>query len=487
MDFLRRWYRNRAAEPWVRPWGLAAPVLVLVVCLPMLRPLRYPYATDARQNENEIARLATVQSIVEHNTIAVDAATYQNIASRVAQTPGPMPALPTQNYNRQSPVLAALLAGPYWVMRRFGLSIDNNLVMVSYLLTLLGVTLPVAMAGGMIYRMGRLFELRRPWRMTLAIACIFGSGLVSYATVLNSNAPAAALVIAACASLFHAAITRHQARASGWLMLAGFTAGFAGVIDLGALVFLVLLVLVILGFAWPRRERLAGIGWYAAGAVPPLVMHVVLTVPLTGSIWPGFLYGQSPQPIAIVTGAPVTPPAADDEDLQSDSTPGALTIFVVRLVDGLLGPHGLLTHFPIVIVSVGGIGAVIHWHWPRATKALAAVCLLGAMLIVLGYAVFDCDWNQPMFATRWFIVFMPMLVYWAGPFLRRPHTPGVWTGAGVLLGFSILVSLLGASAPFTPAKPGQYTAYAALRELFRTPPAQSSPAPPKPKKPTTQR
>ena len=37
---IKRWYRNRVRNPYVRPWGLAAPILVLIVCLPLLRPLR---------------------------------------------------------------------------------------------------------------------------------------------------------------------------------------------------------------------------------------------------------------------------------------------------------------------------------------------------------------------------------------------------------------------------------------------------------------
>jgi hypothetical protein len=347
--------------------------------------------------------------------------------------------------------------------------------MVSYLLTLLGVTLPVALSAGAIYRMGRLFELRRPWRMTLAVACVFGSGLVSYATVLNANAPAAALLIGACASLFHAAITHYRSRAMWWLILAGFSASLAGVIDLGAMIFLLLLSLVILGFSWQRRARMCGIGWYALGAVPPLVLHVVLMMP--GSLIPGFV--RHPQ------SHPATPPSVllpsvieEDEELQSDARPGAVSVTIVRLVDGLLGPHGLIVHFPIVILGVGGIGAVFMRNWPRATKALAAACLASAALIVLTYSIADVDWYQPMFCARWFIVFTPMLVYWCGPFLRRPHTPGTWATAATLLAISILISLLGATAPIVAARPGQYTAWAAAKQLFR-------PATLKPQRPRT--
>jgi hypothetical protein len=44
--------------------------------------------------------------------------------------------------------LSVLLAGPYWVMKQSGLTFDKNPALVAYLLTLIGATIPVAMAAG---------------------------------------------------------------------------------------------------------------------------------------------------------------------------------------------------------------------------------------------------------------------------------------------------------------------------------------------------
>ena len=56
----------------VRPWALASPILVLLLALPMLRPLRSPAAVSS----NELSRLATVQSIVEQHTLAINDSTF---------------------------------------------------------------------------------------------------------------------------------------------------------------------------------------------------------------------------------------------------------------------------------------------------------------------------------------------------------------------------------------------------------------------------
>ena len=76
-----------------------------------------------------------------------------------------------------------------------------------------------------------------------------------------------------------------------------------------------------------------------------------------------------------------------------------------------------------------------------------------------------------MFGPRWFVVFLPLTLFWAGAWLRRPHRATTWVGAAVLLSFSIGVALIGATAPFVKADPGQYTVAAAVRKLVNGDPA----------------
>jgi hypothetical protein len=53
---LRDYVRSFRHRPVVRPWAMAAPILVLVIALPMLRPLRHP----ANLSDDEALRLATI-------------------------------------------------------------------------------------------------------------------------------------------------------------------------------------------------------------------------------------------------------------------------------------------------------------------------------------------------------------------------------------------------------------------------------------------
>ena len=298
--------------------------------------------------------------------------------------------------------------------------------------------------------------------MTLAIAAVFGSGLVSYATVLNSHAPAAFFVLGACGCFFHAGLTKQVVRSYAWIGLAGLCAALAASIDMAAVAYLVLLIGIILAMRWPITSRLSGLIWYVAGAVGPILLHAWLTVPITGDMRPGFLHPEL---------APPPHQAASEAD-ESDRLTYAETV-ALHLADGLLGPHGLLSHFPIVLFGIGGIGAVLHRHWPLPTKVLALISLSAAMVIVIAYVVSGADWAQPMFSVRWFIVFMPLLVYWCGAWLRKSHPPIMWVAAAVLLVFSMLTTILGATAPFVAARDGEYTAYLAARQLIKPPPPKA--------------
>jgi hypothetical protein len=92
-----------------------------------------------------------------------------------------------------------------------------------------------------------------------------------------------------------------------------------------------------------------------------------------------------------------------------------------------------------------------------------------------GYIVLRVDWTQAMFGPRWFIVFLPLVLFWAGAWLRKRHHVVTWSVAGILLVFSVTVSVIGAAAPFVRAEPGQYTVVAALHKLANPTPIEPPP------------
>jgi hypothetical protein len=102
---------------------------------------------------------------------------------------------------------------------------------------------------------------------------------------------------------------------------------------------------------------------------------------------------------------------------------------------------------------------------------MAAVTLAAGGAVIAASVVCRVDWGQAMFGPRWFVVFLPLTLFWSGAWLRRPHRATTWAFAALLLAFSIAVALIGATAPFIRTDPGQYTVAAAVRKLVNGDPA----------------
>ncbi len=438
----------------VRPWALAGPIVILLFCLPLLRPLRHPDPRDI--SDNETARLATVQAIVERGTLALDDAQVRPIARTVIT-------LGNAHYAPQASTMAVLLSGAYWVMTKMGLTFADHGPTVSYVLTLLGVTIPVAACSGLIYRMARVFELSRPRRTLLGLICVFGTGLISYATVLNPHAPAAVLVLCAAACLIHVTRSPSAVRTSPWLMLAGFCAALASAIDIPAIVFLALFLPVILALRWPIRMRVAGVALYVIGLSAPLALHSALTVPVTGDLLPLCYHPELRTDFEEPKPAPAM--IEDDADTFTVSIWQRVGESIGRCLMAIVGEHGLLSHFPILLLGVIGVGKIMHRHWPSATKTLAGASVVGAIVIVIAFATHKTDWREAMFAARWFIVFSPMVMFWTGAWLRKPHRVQSWVFTGTGLAFSVLVSLIGATGPWPREGFDRWTVVGATKNL----------------------
>lgn len=449
IQFLRP-FRDRQI---VRPWALLAPILVLVVALPLLRPIRYPL--QSQTSPDETVGLLAIQSLAERGTLGLEQ--YPTgLRSHYYESSD------HKYYPTQAPTLSFLLSGPYWLMHHWGLSMDNDAALVAYLLTVIGVTLPVAIGAGLVYRMGRLFELARPVRAALATVAAFGSGLVSYATVLNPHAPAAALVLGAAACIIYVLLAPQARHRVVWLLAGGFCAALAAAIDPPAGALGLLMMAIPLAMRVPIGQRLLGVCLYGIGAASPIILYIGLCLP-SGQIQlplPGDVQGA---PMAISSSSSLL--SLDDYDDNTPSVWGFAGRQVDRLNSSLVGSHGLFSHFPVLIFGLLGVGAVMHRHWPTSTKVFAVSTVAGTCVVIAVCILRNVDWTSAMYASRWFIVFTPLLVFWMGAWLRRSHRAITWTLAGAATAFSIVVTVIGSVYPQPPRGYTGYTPIAALHRM----------------------
>ena len=171
----------------------------------------------------------------------------------------------------------------------------------------------------------------------------------------------------------------------------------------------------------------------------------------------------------LAVDAPDVNTDSDSDGIPDDSAPAVgiwqpLFSGIGRTLLALVGGHGVLSHFPVVIVGVLGVTMVMHRHWPTVTKLLAGATLTAAIVVIIAYAAKPWAWKDPMFANRSFVIFMPLMLFWAGAWLRRSHRRASWVWAGSLFTFSAACALVGA---VNPQPPGGYDGYSAASAVAR--------------------
>jgi MFS family permease len=442
-------------RPRVRPWALLTPALVLCVALPLLRPLRHP----AGMSDDELLLVATVRSLVAEHDLALDPAVASTARGGVITVDG-------RFYSAQPPLYAVVLSALSTGLDAAGVRYDRNVDLHLYLLTVLGVTLPTALAGGVAYRVGRAFELPRRWRTLLALLVVMGTGWISYATVLNAHAPAAACLVLSVALLVRAG----AAQAPGWSIASSFGAGafafLAAAFDPPALAAAVPMAFAVIALRLKWPVRVGAVSAWLLGAGFIVAAHTAWTWPLTGDALPGSFHPE----LAVAPAYPKVDPTILDpyDDGPFDDT---LWLSIGRHVNRWLvagfGPHGVLSHFPALLLAVIGTAALLHRHWPIFLKVLALTGLVSTLAVIgVICASRTVNWRDAMFANQWLVAVLPLLMLFAGPFLRRPHGGFTWTLAGLAIGFSVLTSLLGATRPLPPDGFAGYTAYESAKRLI---------------------
>lgn len=413
---------------------MATPILVLLFSLPLQRPLLSP----AGATQRERILIESVQSLIEGRHMALD--------PMWRGEPGTV-TIDDHTYAARPPVFAVMLAGPAWVLDRAGYEFDRDESVFSFWLTFFGVVLPTAAGAGVVYRMGRLFELSRPMRTLLAFLCVMASGWISYATVLNPHAPAAGFVMMSVATILYTCAARRPGRVIGLLVLAGLLAALACAIDLWAAPIALPLALVVLVARLSITIRLIGVLMMTLGAMPVIWLHCAWSLTTFQSIIPP----GSINMIHEMTGR------ADESVWQR------LAALSQGLWIALLGRHGIFTHFPLLIASIGGLIVVLRRHWPMHAKMLATATFLGAITTIMFAATQPSRLDGSMFALAPMVAILPLLMFWLGALLRRHHS----TLARVALIFfgsmSVFVSIAGARGPIPLERYTNHTAMGAIQ------------------------
>lgn len=399
---------------------------------------------------NDGASLATVETLVDQGTFAIDRSIFVKPALRRSGAATPYPADDAQlnehgtfdkvyvdgHYYAAKPfVPAVLMAGQYWLLQQVsGVRAADSPRRFIYGMTLLSTGLAYVVAVGCVYALARrVLDSHRRAAM-LAGGLALGSVALVYSRSVNGHLQQ----LAAVAGLFwslHAFAARLRDGERPWMLATsvGALLGLAYVFDQGVGPAVLVSVAPLVAWRTLRSARTAPLALIVALAAAPWIVaqhwlnfelgHTIAAINSRPEhfIWPG-----SPWNSATMSGG------------YSHATPLRCVLYAAQI---LVGKKGFLLHNPLLIVGIaGGVWLVVR-RWRRLPELPEIVCALacGALMWMV-YSLGSNNYSGQCISVRWLLPFLAPGCYLLAVFLRE--RPEKWGDVLVVAGWSVMLNAI---------------------------------------------
>ena len=389
----------------------------------MPRGMRVPW--------NDGSRLATVESLVDRHTFAIDDSVYVTVPALddpVRRSPyassdpdmtrllqagtGDKIFVEGHYYSDKSPVPALLLALLYQALQWLtGLRAAFQPEAFCWAMSLLSSELPYVVAVWAVFRMGRLVRLPLATQVLLAASFALATLAPVYARSVNNHI--LLLGVAAALMLGLARLGAAESTQPSWGLLAGLgtLSGLGYTIDLGAgpPMFACALALVI----W-RCRSVRGVGLFLLTALPWLALHHAANYSVGGTFKPAnavpdyFLWAGCSFNAQNMTGT------------WKHASVGDFASYALSL---LFGKRGFVGHNMPLFLALPAMVFLLRRRGAELPELLFAGCWCGGTW--LAYALLSNNSSGMCCSVRWFLPLLAPAYYVLAVALR--HRPE-WVG-----------------------------------------------------------
>jgi len=389
-----------------------------------------------RISAHSTSRLATIESLVERGTFAIDGATYNTIDKVF---------IGGHYYSHQPPVQAVLGAAVYFPLWKLGLRFGPGRL-TAYAIVTFAVNGLMTLVGLVFFWRALAFsELAPQWRLPVAASLACGTLLLPFGTTMNGHCFSAALL----------AIGLYLYLRNVSAFFTGLAFGLAGASDHALLVFF-----GVFGLAELSRRPKAAVAFFAAGllALLPVAAYYHLVghsfTPFAARpelfVYPGSVWSADGGIYNRLTGA------------GRNTWPFAMRYGTALLV----GPHGFLIYNPAAWLALYGMAHVIRRrakYWREAAGVAAGSCV-----IIVYYALVSVNHSGWTYSIRWFIPFLPLWWFFGAPVVNA-WTPSARRWACALCALSVFYALAGTLNPWPSPYAGYLTPLENIVEEARRP------------------
>lgn len=352
---------------------------------------------------NDRSRWATVRALVEHGTYAIDDVVAQRGWDTIdmvkhADRDG-VPRL----YSSKPPLMATLMAGPYWVIHRTtGATLGDSPYEIGRALLVLFNVLPLLVYFVVLGKLADRLGTTEWGRLFVMGAATFGTFLTTFVVTVNNHSPAAVCVVLASYAGFR--IWHDGQRQLRYFALAGLMAALAVTNELPALSFFALLGAALLWKA-PRETLLSfapaallvtvaavGTNYVAHDSLRPPYMHRSVTDPADN--WYDYSYLRDGKERDSYWRNPVG----------VDRGESSVAKYALHAT---VGHHGIFSLTPVWLLSVWGVS--LWWlHGRRDLALFVAALSLVCLAFYLARPLGDRNYGGMTSGFRWMFWFAPL-------------------------------------------------------------------------------
>ncbi|HTU27527.1 MAG TPA: hypothetical protein VMF30_19110 [Pirellulales bacterium] len=378
---------------------------------------------------NDRSRWATARALVEHGTYAIDDVIQEPNWDTIDMVKHVGRDGQEHLYSSKPPLLATILAGPYWLINRLtGATLGDHPYLIGRGMLLLFSVVPLVVLFYVISLFAERFGTTDWGRIFMVCAATGGTFLTTFAVSINNHVIAAA---SAAIALWAYVCIVHDGRREPWrFALCGFFAAFTAANELPALAFLVLVAVALIVKA-PKPTLLA----FLPAALLVVAAHFTTNYLAHGDLREPYAHWDDWYFYSFEVHGKTKDSYWKNPQGIDRGEPSVATYALHTLV----GHHGIFSLTPIWLLSVVGSGI---WFTRRDRRDLAlGITVLS--LVVYGFYLSQATIHRNYggmtsglrwmfwFAPLWLVALLPAADWSSATRLRR----GV---ALLLLGLSVL-------------------------------------------------
>jgi hypothetical protein len=399
-------------------------------------------AAERRQrpflSANDRSRWLTIRALVEHATFAIDEVMDPNVWHTIDMVEHKGRDGLSHLYSSKPPLIAALLAGEYWLVREItGWTLADNPYEVGRVMLLTVNVLPMIWLLVIVARLAERLGTRDWGRIFVVAAASLGTMLTTFVVVLNNHVLGAVSTAVALDAFVR--IWFDGERRARWFAVAGSAAAFAAACELPALS---LLAVVAAALLW-RDPKAWALGFLPAAGVV-VVAFFATNYAAHQSLRPPYMHRSETDPednwyiYTYQLGGKERDSYWKDPQGIDRGEPSKVTYALHVLV----GHHGVFSLTPVWALSAWGALMWLLGSEARRRELAAGVLVLSVVCIVFFTALrplADRNYGGMTSGFRWLFWLAPLWLATMLPAADRlaRSRPGMAIGC-VLLAFSVL-------------------------------------------------